>query len=651
MKKTIFIVLVSLLCVIQTNAQNTLQGVVTDAQTGEGLPSASVQIQGTTIGAITDLNGFYKIEGIAADTVTVQVDFIGCETKTIAKLVLKKQETNVLNVKMTEYKRVLQSVAITSGSVTKSKKRTRKKTTNEPISLGYFNKQQLAPSTSKLAPKPKKEVENDIFQGIEAGNVSLPLRREPEGTDEYNTLEENVFTKTVGGQALTTFSIDVDRASYTTTRAALENGVLPTRKSLRLEEFINYFDYKYAEPKGSDPIAVETELADSPWNKNLKLLRIGLQAKRIDTKNLPASNLVFLIDVSGSMGDDLELVKDALLLLVEQLREQDKVSIVVYAGSSGLVLPGTSGSKKQIIKAAIDSMKAGGSTAGGAGIKLAYNEAMKNFVKTSNNRIILCTDGDFNVGVSSDAELQSLIEENRKTGVFLSCLGFGSGNYKDNHMETLADKGNGNYTYIDNIGEAKKVFIKEFGGTIFTVAKDVKLQIEFNPTQVKAYRLIGYENRRLNNEDFNDDKKDAGEMGSGHTVTAIYEIIPQDIDSDYLKTLDSLKYQKTGLKTAANNTNEMATLKIRYKQSDSDISQKKEHIISTVAQPFEQSSENFRFAMAVVEFGLLLRQSEYKGTATYAQAKQLAVRALGADTEGYRKELLEMIDIATRLDK
>jgi Ca-activated chloride channel homolog len=649
MKKTIFIALVGLLGAIQTFAQNTLQGVVTDAQTGEGLLSASVQIQGTTIGAITDLNGFYKIEGIATDTVTVQVDFIGCETKTIAKLVLKKQETNVLNVKMTENKQVLQSVTVTTGKVYKEKKSMVAKSSPKKTALSYSNKQ-MAPRTSKPRPKPKKEVKNEIFQGIEAGSVSLPLRKEPEGTDEYEGLIENVFTKTTG-QAVTTFSIDVDRASYTTTRAALNDGILPPRKSLRLEEFINYFDYKYTEPKGSDPIAVETELADSPWNKNLKLLRIGLQAKRIDTKNLPASNLVFLIDVSGSMGDDLELVKDALLLLVEQLREQDKVSIVVYAGSSGLVLPSTSGSKKQTIKAAIERMKAGGSTAGGAGIKLAYSEAMKNFVKTSNNRIILCTDGDFNVGVSSDAELQSLIEEKRKTGVFLSCLGFGSGNYKDNHMETLADKGNGNYAYIDNIGEAKKVFVKEFGGTIFTVAKDVKLQIEFNPAQVKAYRLIGYENRRLNNEDFNDDKKDAGEMGSGHTVTAIYEIIPQNIDSDYLKTLDSLKYQKTELKPIANATNEMATLKIRYKQPDADNSQKMEHIISTAAQPFEQSSENFRFAMAVAEFGLLLRQSEYKGDATYAQAKQLATRALGADTEGYRKELLEMIDRAAKLDK
>jgi Ca-activated chloride channel homolog len=503
---------------------------------------------------------------------------------------------------------------------------------NEPL---YFMSPLMAPYSNQndYLIKPSGQTRND---------TSL-------NTEEYNALTENVFTQT-SKQALTTFSIDVDRASYTTTRQALMDKRMPARKSLRLEEFINYFDYNYATPKGNAPIAVETELATSPWNEGLQLLRIGLQAKRINTEALPPSNLVFLLDVSGSMNGALEVVKESLYLVIDQMREQDRVSIVVYAGNSGLVLPATSGANKQEIKAALDRLQAGGSTAGGEGIKLAYSEAMKNFRKEGNNRIILCTDGDFNVGVSSDAELQSLIEEKRKTGIFLSCLGFGQGNYKDNHMETLADKGNGNYAYIDNLAEAKKVLVKEFGGTIFTVAKDVKLQIEFNPTHVKAYRLIGYENRKLNNEDFNDDKKDAGEMGSGHTVTALYEIIPQNVNSTYLKNIDASKYQTTTT-TAAAASGEVATLKIRYKEPTSETSQKLEHVINSPVLPYANASENFRFAMAVAEFGLLLRQSEYKGNAAYAQAKQLAKGALGSDTEGYRKGLLELIDIAVGLDK
>ncbi|MEY4927036.1 MAG: hypothetical protein RI894_1472, partial [Bacteroidota bacterium] len=601
----------------------------------------------------------YEITGIATDTVTVEFSYIGFETKTIEKVVLKKNQKNVLNVQLLEGK-TLNSVIVTGYGQTapsgkkakgKMKKIQAKARKNQPFIA-------IAKQVGKPAPKttPAKGTDDQLFQHIEAGNVSIPLKKIGDtigvdsGTDEYNGLVENEFTQTTG-QAVTTFSIDVDRASYTTTRAALKTGIMPPRKSLRLEEFINYFDYKYPAPQDIDPIGVETELANSPWNKGLQLLHIGLQAKRIDRQQLPPSNLVFLVDVSGSMSGELELVKDALMLLVEQLREQDRLSIVVYAGNSGLVLPATSGNNKQTIKAAIENMKAGGSTAGGEGIILAYSEAVKNFAKGGNNRIILCTDGDFNVGIRSDADLQALVEEKRKTGVFLSCMGFGMGNYKDNHLETLADKGNGNYAYIDGIAEAKKVFVKEFGGTIFTVAKDVKLQIEFNPAQVKAYRLIGYENRKLNNEDFNDDTKDAGEMGSGHTVTAIYEIIPQGLNSDYLKAIDSLKYQTTSLKPTSATATELATVKIRYKKPNSTTSQKMEHLVKTAAVPFDKASENFRFAMAVAEFGLLLRQSEYKGAATYSQARELATRAIGTDSEGYRKELIELVDIAEKLDK
>ncbi|MEY4926438.1 MAG: hypothetical protein RI894_874, partial [Bacteroidota bacterium] len=427
-------------------------------------------------------------------------------------------------------------------------------------------------------------------------------------------------------------------------RALINNNQLPNKNAVRIEEFITYFDYHYEQPKGNDPVAVSTEVAASPWNANLRLVRIGLQAATIPISQLPASNLVFLIDVSGSMNSEnrLPLVKKSLNLLVEQLRPQDNVTLVVYAGAAGTVLEPTAGNKKEIIKAAIENLSAGGSTAGGAGIELAYKQALKNLVKGGNNRVILCTDGDFNVGASSDAALQTLIEEKRKTGVFLSCLGFGMGNYKDNKMETMADKGNGNYAYIDNILEAKKVFVNEFGGTLFTVAKDVKLQVEFNPNLVQAYRLIGYENRALRNEDFNDDTKDAGDMGSGHTVTALYEIMPKDAKSTYLAAVDSLKYQ-TLIPNKAAESNELLTVKIRYKQPNSDKSQKIEHILLNSTKSFAEASENFRFAAAVAEFGLLLRQSAFKGTATYGQVKDLAKTALGKDAEGYREEFIQLV--------
>ena len=431
----------------------------------------------------------------------------------------------------------------------------------------------------------------------------------------------------------------------------MQNGQLPPKDAVRIEEMINYFDYNYAQPKGKDPINIETEISDSPWNKGLKILHIGLQAKTIPTDNLPASNLVFLIDVSGSMDaqNKLPLVKTAFKLLTDQLREQDKVAIVVYAGAAGLVLPPTSGKDKNKIKDALENLSAGGSTAGGAGIELAYKTAMDNFVKGGNNRVILATDGDFNVGVSSNEGLEKLVELKRKSGVFLSVLGFGMGNYKDSKMETLSDKGNGNYAYIDNLLEAEKVFVKEFGGTLFTVAKDVKLQLEFNPKYVKAYRLIGYENRALANEDFKNDAKDAGEMGSGHTVTAIYEIIPAGVESTFLP--DKLKYQQFSNTIAGVNSNEVCSVKIRYKQPDSDKSVQMEDLVMDAHTALEKTSENFRFSVAVAEFGLLLRGSDFKGSANYEQILSLTKDALGKDSEGYRAEFLKLVKTAKLLEK
>ena len=364
-------------------------------------------------------------------------------------------------------------------------------------------------------------------------------------TEEYDNIIENKFL-TATENPLSTFSIDVDEASYSNIRRYLQSGSLPPNGAVRIEEMINYFDYNYLKPLNDDPFTINTEMADCPWNEKHKLVHIGLQGKEIPTENLPAANLVFLIDVSGSMESEnkLPLVKASLGMLVDQLRADDKVAIAVYAGNAGLVLPSVSGANKTKIKEAIANLEAGGSTAGGDGIKLAYKVAKENFIKGGNNRIILATDGDFNVGVSSDDELVRLIEEERKSGVFLSVLGYGIGNYKDSKMQQLADKGNGNHSYIDNINEARKVLVSEFGSTLFTIAKDVKIQIEFNPAKVQAYRLIGYENRMLAAEDFNNDAKDAGELGSGHTVTALYEVIPVGVKNDFLPSIDSLKYQK-----------------------------------------------------------------------------------------------------------
>ncbi|WP_342085864.1 vWA domain-containing protein [Dyadobacter sp. OTU695] len=472
----------------------------------------------------------------------------------------------------------------------------------------------------------------------------------PSPTESYKPINENGFLL-VSQQPVTTFSVDVDRAAYSNVRRFLNNGQMPPEDAVRIEEMINYFDYNYPQPSGEHPVAITSETTDSPWNPGLKLVHIGLQAKTISTENLPASNLVFLIDVSGSMSDPnkLPLLKQAFKLLVDQLRAEDKTSIVAYAGSAGMVLAPTSGKEKKTIKEALDKLEAGGSTAGGEGIELAYDLAKKHFLPKGNNRVILATDGDFNVGISSESELQKLIEDKRKAGIFLSVMGFGMGNYKDSQVETLADKGNGNYAYIDNIQEARKEFVQEFGGTLFTIAKDVKIQIEFNPALVQAYRLIGYENRALRNDEFDDDKKDAGEMGSGHMVTAIYEIVPKGVQSSYIQSSGALKYQQ-GNGATTGSSDEMMTVKVRYKKPDSEQSLLFELPVKAMPVAFEKCSENLRFASAVAEFGLLLRGSEYKGKATYADVIQRARGAFGKDEEGYRSEFMQLVKAAQSLD-
>jgi Ca-activated chloride channel family protein len=465
-------------------------------------------------------------------------------------------------------------------------------------------------------------------------------------TEEYRAIVENAW-RSAERHPLSTFSSDVDAGSYTNVRRFLSGGTLPPRDAVRVEEMINYFRYDYAAPDDDEPFSVTTELAESPWNANHKLVLIGLQTRRIPMEALPPNNLVFLLDVSGSMTppNKLPLVKSAFRLLVDQLRPQDRVSIVVYAGASGLVLEPTPGSDKDRILAALGRLEAGGTTAGAAGLRLAYQTARGTFMRGGNNRVILATDGDFNVGVSSDGELTQLIESERDHGIALTVLGFGMGNLKDSKLELLADKGNGHYAYVDNLLEARKVFVQELGATLLTVAKDVKLQVEFNPSRVAAYRLVGYENRVLANEDFNDDTKDAGDLGAGHSVTAIYEILPAGHPVDVtLGSVDPLRYGKTE-SGRRRSSPDWLTVKIRYKSPAGGPSR----LLSQVVRKEQKASANLRWASAVAGIGMLLRDSEHKGSCTWPDMLTLARGAIGDDREGYRAEFLRLAETAHAL--
>lgn len=490
-------------------------------------------------------------------------------------------------------------------------------------------------------------------EGIADNGIASAEKEEKSfNTEDYDNIVENRFLSS-SNNPLSTFSIDVDEASYSNIRRYLRNGAIPPAGAVRIEEMVNYFDYNYSKPNNGDPFSVNTEISDCPWNTQHRLVHIGLQGKEIPVENLPASNMVFLVDVSGSMDEanKLPLVQASLNMLVDQLREKDRVAIVVYAGSAGLVLPSTNGTNKIKIKEAINNLEAGGSTAGGEGIQLAYKVARENFINEGNNRIILATDGDFNVGVSSDDDLVRLIEKERNAGVFLSVLGYGMGNYKDNKMQQLADKGNGNHSYIDNINEAKKVLVSEFGSTLFTIAKDVKIQIEFNPMKVQAYRLIGYENRMLASEDFNDDTKDAGEIGSGHTVTALYEIIPAGVKDTFIKSVDPLKYQVNNNKITDINSPELMTIKLRYKEPTGDVSKLIQRPVIDAHIALASTSDNFRFSASVAEFGLLLRNSQFKQQSSLSQVISLARGAKGSDNNGYRAEFISLVESANSFAK
>jgi Ca-activated chloride channel family protein len=468
-------------------------------------------------------------------------------------------------------------------------------------------------------------------------------------TEGYDSLTENEFLASKENP-LSTFSIDVDTASYSNIRRFLTQGSLPPKGAVRIEEMVNYFSYAYAQPKGEDPFAVHLEVAECPWNSKHRLARIGIKGREIAPAKRPAGNFVFLIDVSGSMDcpNKLPLLRRAFKLLVEQLNEKDRIAIAVYAGSSGLVLPSTSCKDKPKILEAIDRLQAGGCTNGGEGIQLAYKIATANFIKGGVNRVILATDGDFNVGTTDQDALVRLIEEKAKSGVFLSVLGFGMGNLKDTTMVKLADKGNGNYGYIDNFNEARKLFVEQLNGTLVTIAKDVKIQVEFNPARVGAYRLVGYEKRMLKKEDFNDDKKDAGEIGAGHTITAFYEIVPAGEKID-LPGVDPLKYQRTVKPAEENASDEMLTVKLRYKQPDGDKSKLLEFPVKDDGRRYAQASEDFKFAASVATFGMILRDSKFKGNASYDAVLELADESKGVDKDGYRAEFITLVRTAKSL--
>ena len=601
------IILISVLLAFNVDA-GYVNGTVYD-DNGDALPNVNVIIKGTATGITTDVNGFYSIEVLNEKSILV-FSYTGFET----------QEIKVSNRKVID--------------VTMSKSEKSQKLDVEVVEDSRF---------LFLRGKMSMAGEN---RSMSYASAHIRDHGMIHNTEDYATIHENGFRKVLD-KALSTFSIDVDAASYSNIRRFINNGRLPPKDAVRIEEMINYFNYEYENPTGKHPFSINTEVAPAPWNENHLIAQIGLQGKKIELDNLPASNIVFLLDVSGSMNlpNKLPLLKSAFKLLVNELRPQDKVSIVVYAGAAGLVLEPTHGNDKKKIMGALDQLQAGGSTAGGAGIQLAYKIAKEQHVEGGNNRVVLATDGDFNVGDSGNAAMERLIEEKRKEGVFLTVLGFGMGNYKDSKMEILADKGNGNYAYIDNMKEAKKVLVNEFGGTMFTIAKDVKIQVEFNPMVVYAYRLIGYENRLLHDEDFNDDKKDAGELGSGHTVTALYEIIPAGVESEFVKDIDPLKY-RSNKNRVISNSDELLTVKFRYKEPDGEKSML---ITQSVKNQMRKSSDNLDWSMAVAGFGMLLRESEYKGNLTCADVLTLAKSSKDEDVSGYRSEFIELVDLVSRM--
>ena len=593
-----------------------IEGTVRD-RNGGSVAGASIVVSGTTLAARSGSDGKYVIAGIPAGPVTVVARAIGFQPVTTNAVV---RDGRVVTV---DFVLTAQAMALDELTVSDASQR-----------------HEAAASRKVVNAAPMPSVAMRI-RGVAAAAQDF-------NTEEYRHFGDNGWQSSVR-QPLSTFSIDVDAGSYSNVRRFLREGHLPPKDAVRVEEMLNYFRYQYSDPRGGDPFSITTELAEAPWRPGHKLARIGLQGQRLSLDELPATNLVFLIDVSGSMQspDKLPLVKSAFRLLVNELRDEDRVAIVVYAGAAGLVLPSTSGGEKDRILSAIEGLEAGGSTAGGAGIQLAYKVARDHFIREGNNRVILATDGDFNVGASSEGDLVRMIEDRRGDGVFLTVLGFGTGNLKDNKMEQLANKGNGHYAYVDDLLEAKKVFVHELGATLLTIAKDVKIQVEFNPARVRSYRLVGYENRLLADRDFNDDTKDAGEMGAGHSVTALYEIVPADGEGagEDDGSVDPLKYQSRRPRESRG-SEDWFTVKVRYKAPAGSTSRLLERIVT---QETRSPSTDFRFAASVAQFGMLLRDSEFKGQSSFGGVLALARGARGPDDEGYRAEFIRLVETAATL--
>ena len=622
-------------------------GRVTD-QGGAPLGGATVSIDARSLRATTSVDGRYvlRVERQAElERVVVSFRRIGHERRDLPLAV--RGDTVRLDARLPVSAPVLESVLTTKAPVRASASPTPDGSRDAVI--GGLPQERRVPTRSEAATS-GVQLRGSIGHPGDARPRRRPYPMPDSGnTEAYEHIRENAF-RSPHVAPLSTFSVDVDRASYSNVRRFLTAGTLPPRDAVRIEELVNYFPYADPAPNGRDPIRITTEVAPAPWNPGHDLVRIALRARDVDMRRAPANNLVFLVDVSGSMQGPhrLGLVKQSLALLVHELREQDRVAIVVYAGSAGLVLPSTSGADKQRILAALESLQAGGSTAGGAGIRLAYDVARQNFLRGGNNRVILCTDGDFNVGQSSDAELVKLIEDKRREGSFLTILGYGMGNYKDQKMEKLAGAGNGNYAYIDDLLEASKMLVKEMGGTLLTVAKDVKLQVEFDPTRVQAYRLLGYEDRLLQDEDFADDVKDAGDVGAGHSVTALYEIIRTEERLDVpLPGVSPLRYQRPASPRAR--SDELLHVSLRYKQPDGERSALITHPVRAGGR--EQPSESMRFASAVAGFGMLLRNSPNAGTLTWPQVVALARGAMGDDPDGYRTDFIRLAETALELNR
>ncbi len=595
----------------------TIEGRITVASSGQPLPDAAVMVVGTSIGAATDTTGRYSLANVPAGEHTVRVAFVGHATQERQVSVAAGQKT-VADFALHPAANLDYLIVRGAGALYRTD------AIGVPIVRGGA-------------------------RAINSANAMIGVRvpRKDFNTESYAHIDENDF-KLVSASPLSTFSIDVDRASYANVRRFIQEGNRPPVDAVRIEEMINYFPYDWGDVAGEHPFAVTTEVSQAPWKREHRLVRIGLHARSIDTEDLPPSNLVFLLDVSGSMSppDKLPLLKSAFALLVDQLRPQDRVAIVVYAGAAGLVLPSTPGARKGEIVAALERLDSGGSTAGGAGLKLAYETAREHYIDGGNNRVILATDGDFNVGASSDGEMVRLIEKERESGVFLTVLGFGTGNLKDSKMEQIADHGNGNFHYVDGLLEARKVLVEEMGGTLFTLAKDVKLQIEFNPALVAGYRLIGYENRLLADKEFNDDTKDAGELGAGHTVTALYEVVPTGV-SVPRENVDDLRYQpQADDQPLSEFEDEMLYVKVRYKDPDGA---KSKLLAQAVPDRAGSPSTDFRFATAVAGFGMLLRDSEHTGSLTLNDVVQLAEKGKGDDPRGYRGEFIRLVEVTRDL--